>query len=1153
MKIQRRFTKPGQSAYDCFQYVRRSSVLRNPDGTIVFELHDIEVPAHWSQMATDILAQKYFRKAGVPLENPDGSPVLNPDGTPRVGGETSIRQVVHRMVGCWTEWGKAYRYFDTEEDAQNYYDETAYTLLQQMAAPNSPQWFNTGLAFAYGIKGAAQGHYYADHVTGELHPSEDAYSRPQPHACFIQSVKDDLVNEGGIFDLLTREARIFKYGSGTGTNFSVLRGKNEPLSGGGASSGLMSFLKINDRAAGAIKSGGTTRRAAKMVVVDIDHPDIEEYIEWKVLEEQKVAALVTGSRVNRKYLLAIMRAAVDGRSVDVRTNKALREAIRRAKAAQVHENYIYRVLKLAEQGYTDFDIVEFDTHYESEAYLTVSGQNSNNSVRLTNAFLEAVERDDTWDLRNRTDGSVVKTLRARELWEKIAFAAWSSADPGIQFDTTINEWHTCPTDGRINASNPCSEYMFLDDTACNLASINLRHFWDESKHEFDVEAFRHVVRIWTLTLEISVVMAQFPSKAVALNSWKFRTLGLGYANLGTILMVAGVPYDSEKGRAIAAGITALLTGEAYATSAEIASCVGPFPGFPANREHMLRVIRNHRRAAYNVTPHQYEGLTIRPVGIDPNLCPESLLRAARQSWDRALAMGERYGYRNAQVSVLAPTGTIGLVMDCDTTGIEPDFAIVKYKKLAGGGYFKIVNQSVPKALEYLGYTQKQIDDIEKYIKGHGTLAGCPEINRDALLQKGFTSEMIEKIEAQLDSVFHIRFAFNKAVLGEDACLKLGFTREQLCDPTFDMLSALGFGVEQIERANEYVCGTMMIEGAPHIRQSDLPVFDTANRCGRRGRRFISYEGHIRMMAAVQPFVSGAISKTINMPVDATIEDVKRAYMLSWKLMLKAIALYRDGSKLSQPLNTVSDPDALALAEIGGMEDFAEESRQRDAADKTVPRPTRRKLPAKRRGFVREAVVGGHKVYLRTGEYEDGTLGEIFIDMYKEGASFKGLLNCFAVLASKALQYGMPLEELVDSFTFTRFEPSGVVIGHEAIKNATSILDYVFRVLGYEYLNRTDFVHVKSVDEPVEKPFTTSGTPPVLQKREEPSQPGEPSMPETVALDVVRADAAREATRILLARAQGYTGEMCGACGSPRMKRSGTCTVCEDCGTTNGCS
>jgi ribonucleoside-diphosphate reductase alpha chain len=1145
MKIERRYTQPGQNAFDCVTYTTRSSVMRNPDGSVVFEQHNIEVPSHWSQVATDILAQKYFRKAGVPLKDSDGNPVLDDRGRQQMGGESSIKQVVHRLVGCWKEWGLAHGYFDSVEDAENYYHEMSYTLLQQMAAPNSPQWFNTGLNYAYGITGPAQGHYYVDPKLDELTQSKDAYSRPQPHACFIQSVNDDLVNEGGIFDLVTREARIFKYGSGTGTNFSNLRGKKEPLSGGGYSSGLMSFLKINDRAAGSVKSGGTTRRAAKMVVLDIDHPDIVDFIDWKVLEEEKVAALVSGSMMNKVYLNDIMKAAIEGQSTDPVLNKQLDIAIKKASNSAVPMNYVYRALQLVDQGYTDFDLPVYNTHYESDAYLTVSGQNSNNTVRVTNDFLKAVEQDKDWDLVFRTTGDVAETLKARKLWDKVTYAAWASADPGLQYDTTINEWHTCPNDGRINASNPCSEYMFLDDTACNLASLNLKHFWSESDHSFDTESFSHAVRIWTLTLEISVLMAQFPSREIAQKSYDFRTLGLGYANLGTILMIAGVPYDSAQGRAIAGGITALMTGQSYATSAEIASKVGTFPRYKQNSDAMLRVIRNHRRAAYNAADEDYESLSILPMGVNPAQCPENILSAAKQSWDNALELGEQYGYRNAQVSVLAPTGTIGLVMDCDTTGVEPDFAIVKYKKLAGGGYFKIVNQSIPKALEFLSYTDQQIDDIEKYVKGHGTLAGCPEINRENLLKQGFNAEAIESVEKQLDSVFELRFAFNKWVLGEEFCLKLGFSQEQLDDPNFDMLEGLGYSREQCERANEYVCGTMMIEGAPHIRTTDLPVFDTANKCGKRGERFIAFEGHIRMMAAVQPFISGAISKTINMPADATIDDVKRAYMMSWQLMLKANALYRDGSKLSQPLNTISDAFAEALSEMGNEDDFDEQIGPKEIQEKIIYKIERRKLPAKRDGFIREAVVGGHKIFLRTGEYDDGKLGEIFIDMYKEGASYKGLLSCFAVLASKALQYGVPLEELVDSFTFTRFEPAGTVVGHEAIKNATSVLDYVFRALGYEYLGRTDFVHVKSVDEPAEKPLAAFNTPPQLPKKER------KGVAEMVAES--QKAAKKETETVMAARAQGYTGETCTTCGSARVKRNGSCTVCEDCGTTSGCS
>lgn len=1130
--------------------------MRNPDGSIVFEMHDIEVPQHWSQMATDILAQKYFRKTGVPQLDDQGHPLFHHDGTPVLGPERSIKQVVHRMVGCWTDWGKKHGYFETDEDASAFYDEVAFTLLQQMSAPNSPQWFNTGLAWAYGITGPPQGHFYVDPSSGELKISEDAYTHPQPHACFIQSVNDDLVNEGGIFDLVTREARIFKYGSGTGSNFSALRGEGEALSGGGVSSGLMSFLKINDRAAGAVKSGGTTRRAAKMVVLDIDHPDIERFIDWKMLEEQKVAGLVAGSKICSVHLNEIMRVARNHNTTDARKSSKLEQAIQKAQLAGVSPSYIARVLRLVELGLNEIDFITYNTHYESEAYQTVSGQNSNNSVRVTNEFLEAVEKDMSWDLVYRTNGKVAKTLRAKEVMNRISYAAWSCADPGLQFDTTINEWHTCANDGRINASNPCSEYMFLDDTACNLASINLKYFWNEQTRSFDTEAFKHISRLWTIVLEISVLMAQFPSRAIAQKSYEYRTLGLGYANLGTILMVAGIPYDSEKALAIAGSITAILCGEAYATSAEMAADLGAFPRYEANKNSMLRVIRNHRRAAYNVHSHEYEGLSIKPMGINPRYCPENLLKAAKEVWDRALVLGEEHGYRNAQVTVIAPTGTIGLVMDCDTTGIEPDFAIVKFKKLAGGGYFKIVNQAVPKALEMLGYTEKQIEEIEKYCKGFGTLVGCPHINRDSLMAKGFTSPSIEELERHLDNVFELKFAFNRWILGDEQCYALGFTNEQLNNSAFNMLRSLGFTAQQIREANDYVCGTMTIEGAPYLRESDLAVFDCASKCGKYGKRFINYEAHIRMMAAAQPFISGAISKTINMPNEATIDEVKHAYMMSWKLMIKANALYRDGSKLSQPLNSISDDETDALNAMGTEENFNEQIGAKEVHEKIVYRAERRKLPAKRKGFVREAVVGGHKMFLRTGEYPDGSLGEIFIDMYKEGASYKGILNCFAVLASKALQYGVPLEELVDTFTFTRFDPSGTVVGHEAIKNATSILDFVFRALGYEYLGREDFVHVKSIDETSEKPLASFNTPPVMMKESRQvivEEKNYPSGNGSTEDEPVYQSKSNGNTRFVEARAQGYTGEQCNSCGSLRVKRNGSCTVCEDCGTTSGCS
>jgi ribonucleoside-diphosphate reductase alpha chain len=1159
MKIPRRFTTSGTSPYDMFRYTIRESVLRNQSGKEIFRMDHVEVPEAWSQVATDILAQKYFRKAGVPLTDDGGAPILSEDGTHKTGAETSVRQVVHRLAGCWRWWGEKYCYFDTAEDAQAFYDEIAYMLLKQMAAPNSPQWFNTGLNFAYGITGSAQGHLYVDPDTKTLTRSSDAYTHPQPHACFIQSVNDDLVNEGGIFDLATREARIFKYGSGTGSNFSNLRGESERLSGGGVSSGLMSFLKIFDRAAGAIKSGGTTRRAAKMVIVNVDHPDIEKFIEWKAKEEEKVAALVAGSKIASTFLHAISEAAQQG-GTDEQTNERLRVLIQRALNRGVPYNIIKRTLALIDQGFTNIDFAQFDTHYEGEAYNTVSGQNSNNSVRVTNDFMEAVITDSAWNLTWRTDSSKHVTVRARDLWNKINMSSWKSADPGLQFDTTINEWHTCPNDGRINGSNPCSEYMFLDDTACNLASLNLAHFYDEPSQTIKIDDYRHAVRLWTSVLEISVLMAQFPSAEVAQKSYDFRTLGLGYANLGTVLMMMGIPYDSPKALAICGALTSIMTGESYAASAEMAADVGPFPKYDNNRDAMLRVIRNHRRAAYNAADSEFEGLTITPMGISEELCPADLMVAARTAWDKALALGEEHGYRNAQATVIAPTGTIGLVMDCDTTGIEPDFAIVKYKKLAGGGYFKIVNQSVHKALASLGYTDQQIDDIEKYCKGHGTLIGCPHINRQSLKALNFTDEAIDAIERQLDSTFDVRFVFNKYTLGEELCQQLGFSAQQLDDMQFDMLTELGFTSEQISDVNDYVCGTMMIEGAPHIKDEHLPIFDCANKCGKRGERYIDYMAHVRMMAAAQPFISGAISKTINMPAEASVDNVGDVHLASWRLMLKAIALYRDGSKLSQPLNASNDNfDEMVL--LGDQDDWDEtvdqKAIQKVIVERVYQRAERRRLPKRRHGYVREATVGGHKVYLRTGDFDDGSLGEIFIDMYKEGASFKGLLNCFAVLTSKALQYGVPLDELVDTFTFTRFEPAGFVEGHEAIKNATSILDYIFRTLGYDYLQRTDFVHVPQVDSSGSQ--AKGGLEAPVASAEAPSQDStEVISPAPTYNEVMEAvsgavDQDGAKAKLLDPKNMGYTGEACSKCQSTQVVRNGACTMCLNCGTTTGCS
>jgi len=1120
MKITRRFTSAGKSPYESITFRRATSEIKNPDGSVVFRLDAFDVPEDWSQVATDILAQKYFRKAGVPrrLKKVEETQVPSwlwrstaderalaalPEGE-RLGGESDARQVFDRLAGTWTYWGWKGGYFTTEEDARAFYDEHRYMLARQMAAPNSPQWFNTGLHWAYGIDGPSQGHFYVDHETGKLTVSASSYEHPQPHACFIQSVEDDLVNENGIMDLWVREARLFKYGSGTGSNFSSLRGANEKLSGGGRSSGLMSFLKIGDRAAGAIKSGGTTRRAAKMVVVDVDHPDIEEYIGWKVREEQKVAALVTGSRICQRRLKAVMKACVNCEAegdacFDAAKNPALKRAIKEARRDDVPMNYVLRVIQFAKQGYKDIDFDIYDTDWDSEAYLTVSGQNSNNSVRVTDEFLGAVEDDKTWALTSRLNGKTVKTLRARDLWEQIGHAAWASADPGIQFHTTINDWHTCPQSGPIRASNPCSEYMFLDDTACNLASLNLLTFRKGGNRQqatgngqngaqaaaggplpaaaFDTEAFEHACRLWTIVLEISVLMAQFPSRQIAELSYRYRTLGLGFANIGGLLMASGIPYDSAEGRAICGAISAQMTGIAYATSAEMAGELGPFPGFEPNRADMLRVIRNHRRAAYGQSSG-YERLSITPVPLDVASCPDqTLIGAAQAAWDLAIDLGQKHGYRNAQSTVIAPTGTIGLVMDCDTTGIEPDFALVKFKKLAGGGYFKIINRAVPEALRALGYRESEIAEIVVYAVGHGTLAQAPAINHGTLIARGFTPEIIQKIESGLGTAFDIKFVFNRWTLGDEFLTgTLGMPTAKLDDPAFDLLTHLGFSKKDIEAANEHVCGAMTLEGAPFIKAEHLPVFDCASPCGRKGKRYLSVESHIHMMAASQPFISGAISKTINMPNEATVDDCKESYKLSWRLALKANALYRDGSKLSQPLN------AQVLGDDIDEQDEAVEQMTADkpqiqrilaAAEMMAKRVTeleaqlqarssrseREKMPGRRKGYTQKASVGGHKVYLRTGEYDDGELGEIFIDMHKEGAAFRSLMNNFAIAISLGLQYGVPLEEYVEAFTFTRFEPAGLVQGNETIKNATSILDYIFRELAVSYLGRNDLAHV----------------------------------------------------------------------------------------------
>lgn len=1087
IRMTRFYTKENLNPFDQFKYEIRKSVIRNPTGDAVFEMNQVEVPEHWSQVATDILAQKYFRKAGVP--QPGGS----------TAGENSAKQVVHRMAHCWRKWADDYHYFATEKDGQIFYDELVYMLLSQIAAPNSPQWFNTGLNSSYGINGKPQGHYYVDPKTGKLTKSTSAYEHPQPHACFILSVDDDLVNAGGIMDLLVREARIFKYGSGVGTNYSNIRGEGETLSGGGNSSGLMSFLKIGDRAAGAIKSGGTTRRAAKMVCLDLDHPEVEAFISWKVEEEKKVAALIAG-------------------------------------------------------GYA--------SDYEGEAYKTVSGQNSNNSVRVPNSFFTALRENGNWNLTARTNGKPMKSIPAKKIWDDIAYAAWRCADPGLQYDTTINEWHTCPEGGKIRASNPCSEYMFLDNTACNLASLNLDKFFNHNSRYFDVHAFEHACRAWTIVLEISVLMAQFPSPEVAQLSYDYRTLGIGYANLGSLLMVSGLPYDSDNARAVARAITGIMTGTAYKTSAELASVLGPFKEYEKNKPHMLRVIRNHRYAAYNAT-EAYENLDIKPYSIEVHHCPDYLLKAACNAWDEALQMGKKYGFRNAQVSAIAPTGTIGLLMDCDTTGVEPDFALVKFKKLSGGGYFKIVNQSVPDALKNLGYTKAQIKAIEHYAKGSGSFNGAPFINHETLIAKGFSKDEIEQLDKAAQSAFDISFIFNVWTLGENCLKRIGLVPAQYNNPEFSLLHVLGFTNEQIIEANSYVCGSMTVEGAPFLKEEHLPVFDCANKCGTTGQRYIHAHGHIKMMAAVQPFISGAISKTINLPNEATVDEIRECNELSWELGLKAIALYRDGCKLSQPLSNKADKkedknedkieDKIEKNSAGNVrteeltaEEVLEAARAiiHQSTDTKFKRQLsnivqRKKLPGRRRGFTQKAKVGGQTIFVRTGEYSDGTLGEVFVDMHKEGASYRSLLNCFAISVSIGLQYGVPLEEFVEKFIFTRFEPSGMV-DHPNIKSSTSVIDYIFRLLALEYLEREDLVQVK---------------PSEVEAQENKLRTKTPASQLTKVTPVISTESITESAKN---QTQEFLGTMmgdapvCGTCGHITI-RSGSCYKCLNCGGSMGCS
>jgi ribonucleoside-diphosphate reductase alpha chain len=841
----------------------------------------------------------------------------------------------------------------------------------------------------------------------------------------------------------------------------------------------MSFLEVFDRAAGATKSGGTTRRAAKMVCLDMDHPEIEDFINWKVREEKKARALI-------------------------------------------------------EAGYS--------SDFNGEAYHTISGQNSNNSVRVTDEFMRTAllseggatppaptghQPSDVWHTTSRTTGETIGTYSASDLWRQVAEAAWACADPGVQYDSAINRWHTCPNTDAIRASNPCSEYMFLDNSACNLASLNLTKFLRED-NSFDVDLYRHAARVFFTAQEILVDLSSYPTREIAKNSHDYRPLGLGYANLGTLLMRLGMPYDSDKGRSVASALTAVLCGQAYRTSAEMANTKGAFNGYAKNREPMLRVMNMHREAA-------------REINRDD--CPEYLWRAACEDWDEAVRLGEAHGYRNAQATVLAPTGTIGLLMDCDTTGVEPDFALVKFKKLAGGGYFKIVNQSVPAALKTLGYSELEVQEIVAYISGTNTLLAAPHINRAKLLKAGMTRDELDKVEAALPSVFDLHQAFAPWVIGDEAYARLGVPGYgNDSGPKGSLLEHLGFSADQIEEATHVIVGHMTIEGAP-LRDEHLPVFDCANRCGPLSKRFIAPLAHLKMMAATQPFLSGAISKTVNLPNEATVDEVRKMYEEGWKLGLKAVALYRDGCKASQPLSASKDKDddkAEAKTDKLAAVEAVVEATPAPAEPQVHPTGIRVRLPHKRTGFTQEAKVAGHKIFLRTGEYVDGTLGEIFIDMHKEGAAFRSLMNCFAMAVSVGLQYGVPLETYVNQFTFTRFEPQGPVEGHDNIKFATSIVDYVFRVLGVEYLRAYDLAHVPPASE-IEDPSETRDEQEAVAAPEPAASPA-------------AARAAEQKPSSLDSQLDEMMGDapVCDQCGHITV-RNGACYKCLNCGNSLGCS
>lgn len=969
-----------QNVYDLFEWKTVDVMLQDySTGTIILDMKNLEFPAHYSQSACNIIASKYFRKKGVPNKR---------------DSEYSMKQVAHRLVDFWVKGALDEGLF-TKEYEQVVYDELVFMFLNQMWAPNSPQWFNTGLKHAYQIDSPAQGHYYFDEKEQKVLLSPDGYTRTQGSACFIVSVDDSLLGDKSLTDQLTTETRLFKFGSGVGSNWSSIRAEGEPLSGGGKSSGLLSFLKVFDRNAGAIKSGGTTRRAAKMNILDLDHPEIMNYICWKSTEEDKVRAL-------------------------------------------------------GKMGY--------DTHFEGEAYDTVSGQNANNSVRIPNTFMDSLTDDEaTFTTKGRFDTDFTKDYRSSDIWNHIGKAAWNCGDPGVQYDDIINDWHTCPAgeDGelgakhnRINGSNPCSEYMFLDDTACNLASINIAKFYDIDTKTFDIEGYLHAIKLIQIVLETTIHWGQFPTADIARKSYLFRTTGLGLTNLGFTFMVMGLPYDSEEARTLASSLMSLLTGYSYYVSSLFAHKVGPFACYDLNASHMLNVLTNHARVAgYDSSDADFNSLSYAPIRISHDILKDlgfnNLSSSLKKVWKDTLQTGTNYGFRNAQVSVLAPTGTIAFAMDCATTSSEPFFSHVAYKKLIGGGSMEIVNPAIPCALKTLGYTDQQIKDIESYV-------------------------------------------MEKADMG---------------------------GYEMIKDGK--------IEGAPYIKAEHLSVFDTANKCGT-GKRYISPEGHVRMMAALMPNVSGAISKTVNLPSDATVEDIKDIYYLSWKLGVKAIALYRDGCKASQPLNTTMNEDVgknLDDMTYGELLHYAKHQKEKDY------QPIRKKPFGIRTAHVHEAEMAGLKLYVTTSFFEDGRLGEVYISAGRQGSLIKGLLDSLSTTISEMLQYGVPPKDIAKMYRGQKYEPSGFVTRHPYIKSADSISDLISKIIDIEM---GDFSHCQI--KPTENIDTV--------KIPLPSYVEE--------MTATKDDSTDSSEQILF-------GELCPMCKSTKMVKNGTCKVCLECGSTTGCS